>query len=116
MLSAIPRIPAEILQVVMQHHERDCGLGYPCNLSRSRIHPLAKVIAVADEFCDLAIRRPGGPAISPTEALQRIITLHGTVLDPDALAALIRILPKTTQQPVRAVPRETPRKSLGGAA
>jgi putative nucleotidyltransferase with HDIG domain len=91
-LSEVGKIPDEVLQIVMQHHERDCGLGFPCGLTRHRIHPLAKVVAVADEFCDLAIRPRDQPAPKVIEALARLKTMHGTVLDQASLAALIAIV------------------------
>ena len=91
-LSSIPAIPDEILQIVMQHHERERGLGYPLGLERSRIHPIAKIIAVADEFCDLAIQGRGRPALRPLEAFRRMETLHGGTLDPACLAALKKIV------------------------
>ena len=40
----------DILACILQHHEREDGSGYPNKLTSSRIHPLAKIIAVADAF------------------------------------------------------------------
>jgi len=41
----------DILQMVYQHHERMDGSGFPAKLSKNRIHPLAGILSLADEFC-----------------------------------------------------------------
>ncbi|HUP57799.1 MAG TPA: HD domain-containing phosphohydrolase [Bdellovibrionota bacterium] len=109
LLSEIGKVPDEVLQVVMQHHERDCGLGFPCSLTKNRIHPLAKVVAVADEFCELAIRRREHPQMKITDALARLKTLHGTFLDHNSMAALISIVKSGT---LRRSDLDPPARSL----
>ncbi len=70
LLSAIEGLPAEIAQIVAHHHELCDGSGYPTGLGSSRIHPVAKVIATADEFCKWYRGGPGyGDGRSPAMAI-----------------------------------------------
>lgn len=49
-------IPSEVAEVAYQHHEASDGTGYPQKLTEHYIHPLAKIVAIADAFCELTIR------------------------------------------------------------
>ncbi|MGE0525907.1 MAG: HD domain-containing phosphohydrolase [Bdellovibrionales bacterium] len=49
-LSQIPGLPEDVVQVVAHHHETVAGTGFPYRLSGPRIHPLAKILGVADFF------------------------------------------------------------------
>lgn len=51
-LSALGGFNHEIISIVSQHHEKDSGNGYPMGLRRHQISSLAKVLRIADEFCD----------------------------------------------------------------
>jgi len=87
-LSRVPTVPEDILQIINQHHERDSGTGYPNRLMKLKIHPLAKVIAVADEFCKLTIEGPDHGNLTPLKAVERLEQLHAHSLDGAAIAAL----------------------------
>jgi response regulator RpfG family c-di-GMP phosphodiesterase len=43
-------LPIELNQVILHHHERCDGTGYPKGLHKSQIHPLARIVNVVDEF------------------------------------------------------------------
>lgn len=87
-LSGVRSIPSDVLQIVYQHHENCVGLGYPKRLPGSKIHPMAKVVSVANEFCNLALASAHGPGIPPKEAIERLIAADAEALDPAAFAAL----------------------------
>lgn len=91
-LGRVPSIPDEILQVVAQHHENCQGTGYPLALIKSKINPVARLIAVADAFCKFAIPCLGQETLPVKEALGRLTILHGSTLDPEFLLALYRVL------------------------
>lgn len=89
-LSQIPDMQSDVLQIVVQHHENILGTGYPSHVKASRIHPMAKVVAVADEFCKLTIRSiTGENPISPDKALEKLMVFHSDTLDATALLALM---------------------------
>jgi response regulator RpfG family c-di-GMP phosphodiesterase len=87
-LGSIPAISGEILQAILQHHESLNGLGYPSKLPRSKIIPLARLISVADEFCELAIAGPNSPGLSGPEAVERLTLMLEGALDSQFLKAL----------------------------
>lgn len=51
-LNSIEGYPADLAAVVGQHHENANGTGYPQGLSASKIHPVAKLIRLADDLVD----------------------------------------------------------------
>ncbi len=52
-------IPADVDQIVFQHHERPDGSGFPRNLSSHFISPLSSVFIVAHDLLDFIRKRPG---------------------------------------------------------
>lgn len=87
-LARMSSMPADVLQIVAHHHERDSGTGYPYRLTKGKIHPLAKLIAVADEFCKFAIKNPDHQGSSPKEAYKRLMMLQSNALDANFLKVL----------------------------
>ncbi|OFZ39919.1 MAG: hypothetical protein A2070_14535, partial [Bdellovibrionales bacterium GWC1_52_8] len=59
LLAKIRSIPEDIARVAYQHHEDCTGMGYPQRLSRARIDPMARLVAVADQYCTLVWGRMG---------------------------------------------------------
>ena len=63
-------LPRSILACVLQHHERMDGSGYPLSVHGDKIHPYAKVIAVADVFDAMTSARSYGKKATPYEAVE----------------------------------------------
>jgi HD-GYP domain-containing protein (c-di-GMP phosphodiesterase class II) len=93
-LGSIPSIPSDILQIVLHHHESCVGRGYPSNLSRSKINPMARLISVADEFCELAIAGPNSPGMPARDAIERLCMINADALDPEYMKALKAVVRK----------------------
>jgi HD-GYP domain-containing protein (c-di-GMP phosphodiesterase class II) len=91
-LATIPSVPSDILQVVIQHHETCDGRGYPGRLQRSKINQVAKLISVADEFCELAISSARSPGLPGPEAMARLRMIHADYLDAQFLKALSSVI------------------------
>ncbi|MBI2519950.1 MAG: HD domain-containing protein [Bdellovibrio sp.] len=51
MLRRLKIVPEACLQATLYHHELCNGAGYPEGIARSKIHPVAKLIAIADYYC-----------------------------------------------------------------
>ncbi|MBK7893145.1 MAG: HD domain-containing protein [Bdellovibrionales bacterium] len=51
-LSGLKTIPEEVYMIVAHHHERADGSGYPQGLKDIYIHPLARVVSIANEIVD----------------------------------------------------------------
>jgi len=61
-----------VAQIVLQHHERINGSGYPQGLSGDGIIIEARVLAVADVVDAIASNRPYRPALGIETALKEI--------------------------------------------
>ncbi len=62
-------VPEIVAKIIMQHHEKFSGGGFPHNLTGTRILREAQVLAMADEFDELTSTVPGKKTMTPLEAL-----------------------------------------------
>jgi putative nucleotidyltransferase with HDIG domain len=86
MVQAIPYL-APALPIVLHHHERWDGSGYPNGLAGEDIPEEARLLAVVDAFDAMTSDRPYHPAHSPEGALEEIISLAGKQFDPRMVTA-----------------------------
>ena len=83
--------PWPVAQIVLQHHERIDGSGYPKGLAGDEIMLEARIVAVADVVESISSHRPYRPARGLDMALDEIESNKGTHYDPDVVAACIRL-------------------------
>jgi len=86
--------PWPLAQIVLQHHERLDGSGYPFGLSGRDILPEAKIIAVADVIEAMASHRPYRAALGIDKAITEVSTKKGTAYDQDVVNASIHVITK----------------------
>lgn len=79
---------ASCLPVILHHHERFDGKGYPHGLKGAEIPFLSRIIAVADTFDAITTNRAYRPSKTPEKALAIIDEVSGTQLDPQVVEAL----------------------------
>ncbi len=79
--------PWPIANIVLQHHEKLDGSGYPQGLKGQQILLGACIIAVADVMEAMASHRPYRPSLGTEVALQEIERGRGTVYDPAVVDA-----------------------------
>jgi len=85
--------PWPLSKVVLQHHERLDGSGYPQGLKgKDGILTEARILAVADVFEAMASHRPYRPALGKEMALKELIKGKGTLYDPEAVDACIKVI------------------------
>jgi HD-GYP domain-containing protein (c-di-GMP phosphodiesterase class II) len=84
--------PWDIAGMVLQHHERMDGSGYPNGLSGEQIMLEARIIAVADVVEAMASHRPYRPAVGMDKALEEISTRKGQIYDPDVVSTCLKVL------------------------
>ena len=77
--------------MVLQHHERIDGSGYPLGLKGENIMIEAAIMAVADVVESMASHRPYRPAFSVEKALLEIIQKRGVLYNPQVVDACIRL-------------------------
>jgi diguanylate cyclase (GGDEF)-like protein len=91
-LKSVP-FPYPVIPLVLCHHERWDGRGYPGAL-RGDVIPLgARVLAVADCYTAMLSVRPYRPARTVAEAIATLRENAGSALDPDVVEKFVEILP-----------------------
>ena len=75
--------PWPVADVVLQHHERLDGSGYPGGLEGSDIRVEARILAVADVIEAMSSDRPYRPALGIDQVLDEIAVNRGTLYDAD---------------------------------
>lgn len=90
-LKSIPSL-AEIVPVVLHHHERIDGKGYPQGLKGDAIPAWARMAAVADTYSALISNRPYRKAVPQEQALQVLLDVRGTQLCPDYVDLFLKWL------------------------
>jgi HD-GYP domain-containing protein (c-di-GMP phosphodiesterase class II) len=73
--------PWPVAQIVLQHHERLDGSGYPNGLKDDEILTEAKILAVADVIDAMASHRPYRPALGIKAALAEVSKNKGVLYD-----------------------------------
>ncbi len=83
--------PWAIAAIVLQHHERMDGSGYPLGLVGDDIFLEARIICVADVVETMASHRPYRPSIGMDKALEEIVSNKGVLYDPRVVDACIKL-------------------------
>jgi HD-GYP domain-containing protein (c-di-GMP phosphodiesterase class II) len=77
--------------MVLQHHEKMDGSGYPQGLSGEDILLEARILAVADVIEAMSSHRPYRPALGIEKASEELTENKGTLYDPDVVDAFLRL-------------------------
>jgi PAS domain S-box-containing protein len=83
--------PWPVADVVLQHHERMNGSGYPQGLKGENILLEARILAIADVVEAIASHRPYRPALGIDLAMEDISGNKGILYDADAVDACLRL-------------------------
>jgi len=83
--------PWPVAEIVVQHHEKVDGSGYPRGLSGDGISREARIMTVADVVEAMASHRPYRPALGIDAALDEVKKNRGVLYDPDAVDACLKI-------------------------
>jgi HD-GYP domain-containing protein (c-di-GMP phosphodiesterase class II) len=83
--------PWPIADIVLQHHERLNGSGYPKGLAGDDILLSARIIGVADVVETMASHRPYRPSMGLDKALEEITQNKGALYEPAIVDACLRI-------------------------
>jgi HD-GYP domain-containing protein (c-di-GMP phosphodiesterase class II) len=83
--------PWPIARMVLEHHERINGTGYPNALTGEKLLIESRILAVADVVEAMASNRPYRPAIGIDAAVDEIAKNRATLYDPQAVDACLRL-------------------------
>jgi HD-GYP domain-containing protein (c-di-GMP phosphodiesterase class II) len=85
------KFPWPIAEIVLQHHERLNGSGYPQGLAGDDILMAARIIGVADVVETMASHRPYRPSMGIDKALEEITQNKGVLYEPLIVDACLKI-------------------------
>jgi len=85
------KFPWPLARIVLQHHERMDGSGYPQGLSGENTLMEARILAVADVVEAMASHRPYRPALGIDVALKKISKNKGVLYDPEVVDACLKV-------------------------
>ena len=88
------KFPWPVAQIILQHHERMNGSGYPQGLSGEAILLEARILAVANIIEAMVSHRPYRAALTIKEALAEISKNKGTLYDPAVVTACKKLFSK----------------------
>lgn len=83
--------PWPIAEVILQHHERLDGTGYPRALKGDEILMESRILMVADTVEAMSSHRPYRPALGTAAALDAIKSGSGKTFDPEVVTACVRL-------------------------
>ena len=81
-----------VADIILAHHERMDGTGYPNNLPAEKIPLISRMISVADTFDVMTARDSYRRPVVRSEAIAELRRVSGTQLDGDVVEAFIRVL------------------------
>jgi PAS domain S-box-containing protein/putative nucleotidyltransferase with HDIG domain len=81
-----------VARIVLQHHERLDGSGYPQGLRGDQIMPQARILALADVVEAMSSHRPYRPSLGMEAALDEVSRGAGVVYDAAVAAACVRVV------------------------
>ena len=87
-------LPWSVDQIVLQHHERLDGSGYPQGLSGTEILLASRILGVADVVETMETHRPYRPSLGRAAALEEISKNRGILYDPEVVDACLRLFQK----------------------
>ncbi|MEC2744410.1 HD domain-containing protein, partial [Bacillus cereus] len=88
--------------IILSHHEKWDGSGYPNGLKKQEISLSARIVAIADAFDAMTSTRMYRTALTPKEAYNQIIEGAGTQFDPE----LVTIFQKVFASWIKIIPKE----------
>lgn len=86
--------PWPIAQMILQHHERIDGSGYPAGLQGTEVMMEAQIIGVADVMEAMTSHRPWREALSVDAALEELTKMRGVKFDGYIVDACIELYTK----------------------
>jgi putative nucleotidyltransferase with HDIG domain len=83
-----------VIPIIMHHHEKYNGTGYPSRLKKGQIPLGARIMAVADAFEAMVYGRPYRERKNINDAIKEIKKKSGTQFDPRVVEAFLRAIKK----------------------
>ncbi|MGE5451062.1 MAG: HD-GYP domain-containing protein [Acidobacteriota bacterium] len=85
-------LPPEVLQVIMQHHEKVDGSGYPDRLKSAQMSLLSRIVSLVNAYDELCNPSNPAKAMTPHEALSTMFAQQRSQFDPLVLSTFVRCM------------------------
>ena len=89
----------QVREIILAHHERWDGTGYPQGLAGDLIPVGARILAVVDAWESMTATRPWRTALGFTEAVAELRREAGRQFDPEVVESFIRLLENGEDSP-----------------
>ena len=89
MMKKCGHVAEGVLRGVLEHHERIDGSGYPNNLRADKIHPFAKIVAVADIYDAMTSDRVYQKKRTPFSVVEELNSAMFNKLDPETCSVFL---------------------------
>ncbi len=86
------KFPWPVAKMVLQHHERMNGTGYPAGLTGDKLMLEAKIMAVADTVDAIMSDRSYRPAKGLENVIEELTKNKGTLYDPKVVDAVLKVI------------------------
>ena len=86
----------DLAPIILHHHERYDGKGYPSKLKKNNIPLAARILAVVDAYESMVSDRPYRKALSAKKIRQELLECAGTQFDPYIVKIFLKTLNKKT--------------------
>ena len=83
---------SHVADLILAHHERWDGKGYPIGLKENEIPKLSRIVAIIDAYDVMTHSRPYKDAIKPQKALEEIRQCAGTQFDPNIATVITGVI------------------------
>lgn len=87
------------MPIILHHHERWDGKGYPQGLKRDQIPAYSRIMAIADSYDAMTSNRPYRQVFTQEQALQEMQNNSGFQFDPELLNIFLKTLKKQKSDP-----------------
>jgi putative nucleotidyltransferase with HDIG domain len=88
----------DLSEIILHHHERYDGTGYPGGLLSNTIPLMSRIVAVADAYSAMISDRPYRPRMSDKKAIDELMKGSGSQFDPDLVKIFVEILEREVQE------------------
>lgn len=84
----LPPVP-DVAEMVLQHHEREQGQGFPQGLTATAIHPGAKILGLVDTYTALTASSSSKMGLSSHDAIRELVRSKHEAFPPAFIKALL---------------------------
>ncbi|MEW6739764.1 MAG: HD domain-containing phosphohydrolase [Nitrospirota bacterium] len=91
-VARLAQLPEAVINIILYHHERYDGKGYPLGLKGSNIPIEARIVTVADTYDALTSDRPYRDKVAHGTAVEFLTKFKGQFFDPEVVDAFLKLM------------------------